>query len=400
MKQTKNNPVDLLLRSLAKGWHKSSWQNGSVSGGGKGNFSEHLDADELNSYAEGVAPAAARVRYTEHLADCAACRGIIVSLTQATGTAVRDEVSDLKSGLGFFQKLAALFSPAGLRFAVPVLVLTAVIGISLVALRQPRRPELIARNQRADSSTYVAPAKQTELPSAPTNQAAPATQKGSNLAATTNASKEIDSLKNDKTGAGGGAGVVATKSAASAPVAKDADQPGTVAGLSELRPSYAPEPKAAAAPPPRPYLSDAGSIALEKEQSAKREEQERQRDDIARSQPSAEHGPNRSAVPRTGGLAMQRTEVLTARRAGPSTSDKKNKGTEVESRSVSGRRFIREGNAWVDTAYESPRATVKVVRGSEQFRALVADEPGLGAIAQQLDGVIIVIWKNRAYRIQ
>ncbi len=97
---------------------------------------------------------------------------------------------------------------------------------------------------------------------------------------------------------------------------------------------------------------------------------------------------------------MQRTEVLTARRAGPSTSDKKNKGTEVESRSVSGRRFIREGDAWVDTAYESPRATVKVVRGSEQFRALVADEPGLGTIAQQLDGVIIVIWKNRAYRIQ
>jgi len=400
MKQTRNNPVDLLLRSLAKRRHKSSWQNGSNSGDGKATFSDHLDADELNSYAESVAPASALARYTEHLAECPACRGIIVSLTQATGIAARDEVSNLKSGLGFFQKLAALFSPAVLRFAVPALVLIAVIGISLLALKQPRRPELIARNQRADSSTYVAPTKPTELPSAPTNQAAPATQKGSDLVATPNASKEIDSLKTDKTGAGGGAGVVAAKSAASAPVAKDADQPRTVAGLSEVRPSYAPEPKAAAAPPPRASLSDAGSIALEKEQPAKREEQERQRDDITRSQPNAERGPNRSAVPRMGGLAAQRTEVRTARQAGPSASDKKNKGTEVETHTVSGRRFVREGDAWVDTAYESPRATVKVVRGSEQFRALVADEPGLGTIAQQLEGVIIVIWKNRAYRIQ
>jgi len=97
---------------------------------------------------------------------------------------------------------------------------------------------------------------------------------------------------------------------------------------------------------------------------------------------------------------MQRAEGVSGRHGGPSKQDKKNKGTEVETRSISGRRFIREGDTWVDTAYESPRATVKVVRGSEQFRALIADEPGLSTIAQQLDGVIIVVWKNRAYRIQ
>ena len=37
-------------------------------------LSPHLDADELNSYAEGMVPAPARVRYTEHLADCDLCR--------------------------------------------------------------------------------------------------------------------------------------------------------------------------------------------------------------------------------------------------------------------------------------------------------------------------------------
>jgi hypothetical protein len=39
-----------------------------------------------------------------------------------------------------------------------------------------------------------------------------------------------------------------------------------------------------------------------------------------------------------------------------------------------------------------------VARGSEQYRALVADEPGLRAIAERLGGEVIVSWKTRAYR--
>ena len=80
--------------------------------------------------------------------------------------------------------------------------------------------------------------------------------------------------------------------------------------------------------------------------------------------------------------------------------DKNKKANESEVRTVMGRHFTREGDAWVDTAYEPSRAMVHVARGSDQFRALVADEPGLRTIAEQLNGVVIVVWKNRAYRIQ
>jgi hypothetical protein len=41
-----------------------------------------------------------------------------------------------------------------------------------------------------------------------------------------------------------------------------------------------------------------------------------------------------------------------------------------------------------------------MARGSEQFRALVADEPEIKKIAEQLDGEVIVVWKGRAYRIR
>ncbi|HEX6285174.1 MAG TPA: hypothetical protein VFZ71_09880, partial [Pyrinomonadaceae bacterium] len=73
---------------------------------------------------------------------------------------------------------------------------------------------------------------------------------------------------------------------------------------------------------------------------------------------------------------------------------------ESETRSVAGRRFRKERGIWTDTAYDSATATVNVARGSEQFRALVADEPGIKTIAEQLDGEVIVVWKGRAYRIR
>ncbi|HKN84350.1 MAG TPA: hypothetical protein VJW17_12970, partial [Pyrinomonadaceae bacterium] len=73
---------------------------------------------------------------------------------------------------------------------------------------------------------------------------------------------------------------------------------------------------------------------------------------------------------------------------------------EAETRSVGGRRFRKEKGVWIDTAYESSRATVNLTRGSEQYRALVADEPTIKTIAEQLDGEIIVVWKGHAYHIR
>jgi hypothetical protein len=72
----------------------------------------------------------------------------------------------------------------------------------------------------------------------------------------------------------------------------------------------------------------------------------------------------------------------------------------VETRKISGRLFRREGNAWIDSDYASGRATINVKRGSEQFRALIADEPGLRSIAEQLGGEVIVVWKGTAYRLR
>ncbi|MGH9871778.1 MAG: zf-HC2 domain-containing protein [Pyrinomonadaceae bacterium] len=396
MKQANNNEVDLLLRSLARE-RKDLWRSRSDGEDGRRVSSAHLDADELNSYAEGVAPDPARARYTEHLADCEACRGIVVSLTQAAGTANRFEVPEQKGGAGFWQKLSVFLSPKVLGYAIPALVLTAVIGIGLVVLKQRQGGQFVAQNERVvaapqavqnndDSKLNSAAQPQATVQNETRSTTAEEQAREKTVLETENLQARQESLKPDT-------------SLAKAAGAKDSGQPAEVASVGESRP-YAPEPKSAAAPPPAPLLGAEKSAEVAKEQPAKREDQLRDQDERVQVQIDDVHGPNRSRsnTAQPSSSASQRGAGVMGGR-GPS-ADKNKKAGEVETRSVMGRTFTREGGAWVDTAYESSRATVRVARDSDQFRALVADEPGLRTIAAQLNGVVIVIWKNRAYRIQ
>ena len=372
----------------------AAWQSGSASGEAKQVSSAHLDADELNSYAEGVAPDPARTRYAEHLADCEACRGIVVSLVQSAGAASRLEVPEQKGGAGFWQKLRELFSPTVLGYAVPALVLTAVIGIGLLALRQQQGVQFVAQNERQAEAPSAA---QNKADSGVSSAAQPqaTVQDGRQSGTTAELPNEKAALEREKTQVGQELLKPDSNFSKVAP-AKDAGQPAEVGSVADSRP-YAPEPKAAAAPPAAPVLDAGKSAELAKEAPAKREDQARDQNEEFRVQTDDVHGPNRS---RSNTAQSNQRGAGAVGGRGPSGMDKNKKAAEVETRSVMGRYFTREGDAWVDTAYEYSRATVRVARGSDQFRALVADEPAIRTIAAQLDGVVIVVWKNRAYRIQ
>jgi hypothetical protein len=73
-----------------------------------------------------------------------------------------------------------------------------------------------------------------------------------------------------------------------------------------------------------------------------------------------------------------------------------------ETISVGGKTFRREGGAWVDTAYERTSnmrlpSLTRVARGSSEYKNLDGD---LRKIADNLGGVVIIVWKSKAYRIQ
>jgi hypothetical protein len=68
-----------------------------------------------------------------------------------------------------------------------------------------------------------------------------------------------------------------------------------------------------------------------------------------------------------------------------------------QTRSAGGKKFRRQGAAWVDQKFKSSMTLKNVSRGSDEFAAL---DSGLRSIAQQLGGEVIVVWKGKAYLIK
>jgi hypothetical protein len=403
MKQDNNNEIDLLLRSLARdGRGESPLDVGNVARRYDEALSDHLDADELNSFAEGVVPARARARYVAHLADCGSCRATVTNLMRAGGVVAGSENFEHQTEASFWQRLASLFTLPILRYAVPALALTAIIGISFIAWRQDRRPDLVAQNEKTDSAAPVSTNQQQAASSGAQSNIQPRT----NSPSATEPRSRLDSSADKKTTQG-------EKTGDDRPPAKatDLDAPtvsslkdsppskqGSIAGVS--RPVFAPEPEAPP-PPPKPARPGADKTdAVQKEEVTRREVQALSREE-AKNQPrddDGRHGPSRSNAALS---ASRRADAgLTTESSEARNKSKKGSEDEVETRTVSGKHFRREGSAWIDTAYDSSRKTINVARGTEQFRALIADEPTIRTIAEKLNGVVIVVWNGRAYRIQ
>jgi len=402
MKQADNHEIELLLRSLAKQDGFASLLDDAV---GEGRVNEmHLDTDELNSYAEGVLPGPARARYTAHLADCARCRGIVTQLTLETGASGRQELIEQQTRVTFWQKLGVFFSPPVLRYAIPAFAVFAVIALGLVALRQQRQSEFVAQNQptaaQVDSTeTTAAALKRRQENNGPVTTAEQPPAKSSNAVLPADKEKKGNTKSEVAQAAGSGdsASVTAGRELPESAVAANAPAP----------PSYAAEP-AAAPSTARPQTTLADSDKAEigaKEKSAETDALSQQRED-AKTRAKDEAADNRVVVAKrqAGSAAGRSVERKPAEEARPSfgTSGgrvEKQAGNEAQTRTVVGRTFRRQGNVWVDTAYESSRPIINVARGSEQYRALVADEPSIRTIAEQLSGEVIAVWKGRVYRL-
>src|SRR5437870_12042448 len=181
--------IDLLLRRLSR---KAGESPASEVGSHK---ELHLDVDELNAFAEGALPAAARARYVSHLADCNNCRKLATQLTMAAGRTVeaRSEATDVvgeRSSL--WQSIGRLFRVPNLRYAAFALVVVAAAGITFIALRhraEENRPDstIIAGNTQPAPAvgSAIRPADEAvsrtnQESQSPQASATPATSQNSN----------------------------------------------------------------------------------------------------------------------------------------------------------------------------------------------------------------------------
>ena len=408
MKQEINNEIDLLLRRMARG--DDGARNGEAQ-----TAESHLDADEISSYAQNALPAAARARYTEHLTDCATCRKLVTELSLSLGTAVADSDERPHEASGFWQRLlASLFSPLVLRYAVPALGVIVVMIVGFVVLRRQGQSEYVAKlDQQREVSSPATPTPSinfsttqpkmvdrlengnAQVKDAQPKDAQPKSPSGSETAAAAApAPAPSGPAKDDRSVAAEVKPGTAAESAASPAAAKAAPTPGAqtetvvisqnqpTASLQTLEPARAKE-----------------TPARDEDQQNRAGSSKSTTQNKVKSEPSvggftggirgvATVGRREEAKP-----ADEKKSDETAQAAKPRTADE-------ETRTIAGRRFRKQRGIWIDTAYESSTNTVDMTRDSEQFRALVADEPAIGTISKQLDGEVIVVWKGHAYRIR
>lgn len=391
MKQSENNEIDNLLRGLA------SRERSAPSGLAENVTGAHLDADELNSYAEGALPPATRTRYASHLADCNDCRKIATQLSIAASPLIHEiPISHPATGFDWRKMLAALFAPAVLRYAMPAIALI-VIGVAFFASRQQRQERLALNSEKSSVSTVTQP--HAELPKGASNQ--PPQGEGQTRASGPSATP---------------ASGVADKAGDKAEKAADTAKPESSAANSEkeaaknetdavTQPTYAPEPapppaaaKAAPATETKDSPRPVSALAELKPSAARKREADKQGENSR--QEASDESSTSGGAPAEAQAAGKDDDRKKAKTVNAARGAVERRDEESETRTVGGRHFQRRNNIWVDAAYNSSLSIANVSRGSEQYRALIADEPGIDAIARQLSGEVILVWKGRAYRIR
>ncbi|HEV2881050.1 MAG TPA: zf-HC2 domain-containing protein [Pyrinomonadaceae bacterium] len=414
----------------------------------------HLDADEQNAYAENALPAASRAHYAAHLADCDDCRRSVTQLALAAGMPAQLEQPRETAGqavstqVGWRERLGALFAPRALRYVAPAMALLLVGAISLIVLtRKPAREEVsVAQHNTAETERTQPP--QPEAHHAPQNDNA-ATTAATPAAESAPASPDLNASQSREEVAANNPRGVLEQPLVTAPL-NDSVPPAPASGSGASAPSVSEMAKPAPTPAP---VSDALTITSEQQEAKvksgertadlrkleqrpgvfeNRQYENRQREQISgpyrsnneqarnarvgnadNSQDRADKKDENPGAPTAPPSAA--TTTATARRSTRREADRAEAEKRVaedsersaagrklpaETRTVAGRKFRRQGDAWVDTAYNAGQSYTVVRRNSEQFRALVADEPQLRHIAGALDGDVTVVWKGRAYRFR
>lgn len=399
--------MDVLMGRYAKGAAKSTPV-------------EHPDADELNAFAEGALPPAARQRYLSHFADCDDCRKLVSQLAVTTGAGVEARIPASEPvAEPWWRKLGAVFAIPTLRYAASAVVLLAVVGIAFVVWRRPaeqRNAEMIAQNQ-----PQANPVEAVKPP--PSEETKALREEGSPRTETTAIPQPTVPPASDQNQPG-----LTTLSPPPPPKPADAvaakDAPPVVTGSaraddqprSQSSPSYAPAPSAetyreesrgreqiAGASPGGPRRSDSSDKykTVDRARSgdfAKARDEDSSR--AAANQPTSESKQDDSKRERTESqvVTVSPKSVGALRAEARKSEGARNTSEEApETRSAGGRKFKRQGNAWVDSKLKSSMSVRTVARGSEEFNKL---DSGLRSIANQLKGEIVVVWKGKAYRIR
>ncbi len=349
----------------------------------------HLDADSIAAFVENALPQKAKLMYVQHFADCDRCRkqlSFAISMNaeadQASALIVSDAVGE--PAIPWYQRF---FRSQNLAIAMGALVLSFGGLIGYLALQ----------NSDGSRSSDVAMEK------SPAASAPYSTGSATNTSTANSANIAVPSAN----AASGAANVIAnSNSMASNPVLNQpANFPGRLDSKKESERSDrenvpvdsatadTSSPMESSPPPPPVTAPSAGATVSRSETSISKDEEsvtaERKATDdrVPAQDGSPKPAAKRSAGPAKTAVNTQQQEYNTQNSAllGGGTTQR-----------VSGRTFDNRNGVWYDLAYNG-QSTKSYRRGTSEYKKL---DGGLRSIADSINGTVVVIWKNKAYRIQ
>lgn len=344
----------------------------------------HLDADSISAFAENALPPRAKLLYMEHFADCDRCRKDLSQVVRmnsaavaADGTAVSNvAVAAAEPAASWLSKL---FRTPNLAMAMGALILTfgGVLGYLVIQ----------NRTNTANSTVSQVTDQEQNRPAPPFDGDASAVSNSANATAANSAAPAAPMAPAATSNTAANTAGPATGSATEA---KQPDSGFTAESTDVIasKPVTTAPPVSGGVPAAIDERKDSDDKAKEQpadERMAKREYEDRSRD----TSPGApkrktDTGPSRSGTgPRQDNTYQNQTQNQVV-------------GGVSATRSSGGKNFESRNGVWYDSAYKG-QSTTSIKRGTEKYSKL---DDGLRSIADSLGGTVVIVWKDKAYRIQ
>lgn len=336
------------------------------------NPQSHLDADEISAFAENALPETTKQFYTAHLADCDGCRKNLSNLIllNAESENIRaEEIGTISSAISWYRKLFA-FPNLAYTLGALVLLFSGIIGFTILQnVNNPQSTEVSQSSEKPNDTKEIS-ADNEVVPSAMSNINA------ANMASNTPSVLSSNSMLSNTL-----ANRAVMNSNTSVAAEKPIVLPNATPQVETRREDDLALSKDKKAMPLDSVI--AGSVS-EQRRKDKKETASAETSDAVKLAP-----PPKNAPPSV-------LDDKNLKSDAPSARAKKSLGTNTETTNVGGKTFNRRNNVWYDTAYNG-QSTTNLTRGTNEYKKLDKD---LRVIVENLGGTMVVVWKEKAYRIQ
>ncbi len=360
------------------------------------NPQSHLDADEISAFAENALPEKTRGVYIKHFADCNRCRTILSNTILLNAEAENETASSvvvtapeiIEAEIPWYRKMFLMPNLAYTMGAL-VLVFGGMFGFMVFQNLNSGLSE-VAQTSANKSAERGPNEAEDEILSAPgeSNTAL------SNMA-NTSANTSVAATNS----------MTAANSNTSVSTANVPSTPGLLAQTESDEQLRDNKNETAAGRKENARQADGASIAENRiltkpaeEKSADLMGATEKREDRPKITAAAPPNPAAQTVP------APPAKDDDAESPKLSTRAKKSAKREDFSKQIGGKTFTRVGGVWIDSAYNRSLGsnlglppTKNIQRGSSEYRKL---DKQVRIIAESLEGPVIIVWKDGAYRIQ